>query len=259
MMRRNWNTGTLPGMGRRTALAALAVLPVALSAVARAEATRGSARLAVEPFAGTWSLAPGLRRVSVGGIKLKIYVPASAASLERVPLMMLLHGAMGAVDPLLYAHRAVADATGVCIVAPYSGRKTWDALNTGFGPDIEGLGQALTWMFEHAPIDPARMALAGFSDGASYALAVGRANGDLFRTVIAYSPGGLLPVAPIGSPHLVITHGRTDPVLPFRNTSEVIVPWLQANGYDVQFDAFDGGHVVPRQALEREVRMLGAQ
>ena len=40
-----------------------------------------------------------------------------------------------------------------------------------------------------ALIDPSRIAMAGFSDGASYSLSVGLANGDLFSAVFGFSPG----------------------------------------------------------------------
>lgn len=246
-------------MRRRGLLAALAALPVVAVFAARAAPAVpgiGSPRLQARPQDVSRSLAPGLRRVAAGGTKMKFYVPPTAAAHERAPLVVFLHGALRTVDPFVYAHRNVADATGTCLLAPFSSKRTWDALTLDYGPDIQGLDDALGWMFEHYPIDPARIALSGFSDGATYALAVGRANGGLFRTVIAYSPGGLLPVLPVGNPQLVVTHGRADPVLPFRTTNEVIVPWLQAHGYDVRFEPFEGGHVMPRQVMEREVKRL---
>lgn len=243
-------------MRRRQLLALLAALPGVGISPARAAPGRVSPRLASLPRDVPGLLAPGLRRASADGTKFKIYVPPTAAARERAPLVVFLHGALGEVDPFLAAHRKVADATGACILAPYSSKRTWDALTTDFGADIQGLDRALAWVFDRHPVDPDRIALSGFSDGATYALAVGRANGDLFRSVIAYSPGGLLPVAATGNPRLVITHGRADPVLPFRTTDEVIVPWLRANGYNVDYDPFDGGHRVPLEVLEREVCRL---
>jgi predicted esterase len=44
----------------------------------------------------------------------------------------------------------------------------------------------------------ATLAVSGFSDGASYALSIGPANGDLFTHVMAFSPGFAdLTIAPI--------------------------------------------------------------
>ena len=41
-------------------------------------------------------------------------------------------------------------------------------------------------------IDRRRIAVGGFSDGATYALTLGVSNGDLFPAVIAFSPGGIV-------------------------------------------------------------------
>jgi len=44
--------------------------------------------------------------------------------------------------------------------------------------------------------DPARVTLGGFSDGATYALSIGLANGDLFPQVIGCSPGFIAQAPP---------------------------------------------------------------
>ena len=68
----------------------------------------------------------------------------------------------------------------------------------------------LAFTFDCVAIDARRVAIAGFSDGASYALSVGLANGDLFTHVIAYSPGTVAPPSLRGDPSLFITHGIRD-------------------------------------------------
>jgi predicted esterase len=59
------------------------------------------------------------------------------------------------------------------------------------------LDQALQHVFETYSIDPGRVGLGGFSDGASYALSLGVANGDLFSHIIAFSPGFMRPPAQV--------------------------------------------------------------
>ena len=71
-----------------------------------------------------------------------------------------------------------------------------------FGPDVAYMDQALHHVFERYSIDPGRIGLAGFSDGASYALSLGVANGDLFTHIMAFSPGFMRP------PAQVMNHGR---------------------------------------------------
>ena len=89
---------------------------------------------------------------------------------------------------------------------------------------------------------PTRIALGGFSDGASYALSLGIGNGDLFSHLVAYSPGFyVVPDPVVGTPPVFISHGTFDAVLSFANTRDRIVPTLRDSGHDVTFYEFEGG------------------
>ena len=59
----------------------------------------------------------------------------------------------------------------------------------------------------------------GFSDGASYALSIGLANGDLFGHVLAWSPGFVAPPEFVGRPRVFVSHGTDDRVLPIDRCS----------------------------------------
>jgi predicted esterase len=113
---------------------------------------------------------------------------------------------------------------------------------------------ALRYTFARCAVDSTRLALGGFSDGASYALSLGTANGDLFSHVIAFSPGFIARAEQRGKPRIFISHGREDAVLPITTTRRKIVPQLTGLGYDVTFREFDGPHTVPlpiaREAFE---------
>jgi predicted esterase len=67
--------------------------------------------------------------------------------------------------------------------------QTWDGIRGGFGPDVDFLDGALEKVFGMVAVDPNRLALGGFSDGATYALSLGLVNGDLFPRIVAFSPG----------------------------------------------------------------------
>ncbi|HUH13354.1 MAG TPA: hypothetical protein VMK65_09600, partial [Longimicrobiales bacterium] len=90
-----------------------------------------------------------------------------------------------------------------------------------------------------------RVALGGFSDGASYALSLGQANGDLFTHVIAFSPGFMTWEERVGQPEFFISHGVHDPILPIDQASRLIVPALTSAGYSVRYQEFEGSHAVP--------------
>jgi phospholipase/carboxylesterase len=89
------------------------------------------------------------------------------------------------------------------------------------------------------------VAVGGYSDGASYALSLGIANGDLFSHVLAFSPGFLTPTGQRGSPRIFVVHGTRDRWLPIDSCSRRIVPRLERAGYEVLYREFEGGHVVP--------------
>ncbi|MFL5639764.1 MAG: alpha/beta hydrolase [Gemmatimonadaceae bacterium] len=105
-------------------------------------------------------------------------------------------------------------------------------------------------------IDPKRISIAGFSDGATYALALGRLNGTLFRSVVAFSPGMLIPVYPRGSPAIFISHGTRDTILRIDITSRRVVPELRRQGYSVEYHEFDGPHAVPPEIAAMAMRWI---
>ncbi|GJD66696.1 alpha/beta hydrolase [Methylobacterium frigidaeris] len=103
-------------------------------------------------------------------------------------------------------------------------------------------------------VGPQRITVAGFSDGASYALSLGLANGDLVRDVLAFSPGFAAPARRQGAPRIFISHGRQDPVLPFERCGDRLAAALVQSGYDVAYRPFNGGHVVPTEIAEAAFR-----
>jgi predicted esterase len=104
-------------------------------------------------------------------------------------------------------------------------------------------------IFDSSAIDPARIAIAGFSDGASYALSLGLVNGTLFSDILALSPGFAAPSQTEGRPRVFIAHGREDPVLPFERCGDRLAAALTRSGYDVAYRPFSGGHVVPSEVV----------
>jgi phospholipase/carboxylesterase len=117
------------------------------------------------------------------------------------------------------------------------------------GADAHRIDQSLADLFGRAAIDPSRVALLGFSDGASYGLSLGVSNPQLFTTVIALSPGMLAPPQRIDRKQRVfIAHGRQDPVLSFA-ASRDIADSLGRGGANIRFRPFEGGHQIDPEAL----------
>lgn len=210
----------------------------------------GNPRLTARPGSPTTVPAMGLSELSLDdGRDGLLYVPQSYSADTPAPLFVGLHGAGGAGEGW-ESYYARAEARGMILLAPDSRASTWDLVLGGFGPDVAFLDRALRHTFDRCRIDPVRIALAGFSDGASYALSLGISNGDLFSHLVAYSPGFLRSLDPVGRPPAFVSHGTQDDVLPVTTTRNVIVPTLRDAGHEVTYQEFDGGHAVPAAISE---------
>lgn len=216
-------------------------------------------RLAIpRPEAGAGPAGSGLHALGLGnGVRDGLlYVPVGASADESYPLVVLLHGAGGTARQGLEPLLRYADEAGLLLLAPDSRGRTWDMILGGYGPDVAFLDSALSAVLARRRVDMGRLALGGFSDGASYGLSLGLANGDLFGAVLAFSPGFMAPLESRGRPRLYVSHGTGDGVLPIERCSRRLVPALRLAGYDVQYREFDGGHTVPPEIVRAAVEWL---
>lgn len=215
------------------------------SAAAAQSAAAGAARFSARPRTNVpASLVSGPLGLSAGDRDGVIQMPSTMPA-GPLPLLLLLHGATQSGARLLTRVSAAADAAGIVVVAPDSRGRTWDAIRGDFGDDVTHLNRVLEHVFARVPVDAARLAIGGFSDGASYALSLGLANGDVFRRVVAFSPGFIIGAPPQGRPQFFLSHGTADQILPIDQCSRLIVPQLRTRGYDVTFREFEGRHEVP--------------
>jgi phospholipase/carboxylesterase len=183
-----------------------------------------------------------------------LYVPVGYDESEKAPLALMLHGGGNEAISGIFGAFDLADELGIVLLAPDSRGRTWDVLEGGYGPDVEFIARALEHTSNRLALDTQRMAIAGFSDGASYALSRGLTDGDLFTRVIAFSPGSMAPAQRKGKPSIFVSHGTRDRVLPIERCSRRIVPQLEREGYEVHYREFDGTHTIPpsvaREALD---------
>lgn len=208
-------------------------------------------RLTARPGTPTEIPTLGLSPLGIGGQRDGLlYVPESYFPDTPAPLFVALHGAGGAGSSWA-SYYALAEARGMILLTPDSRSSTWDVLLSGLGPDVAFLDLALQHTFDRYRIDPTRLALGGFSDGASYTFSVGLSNGDLFSHLVAYSPGFVAAFDPIvGKPTVYVSHGTNDSILPVSTTRDLIVPTLTNAGYAVTYEEFDGSHEVPSEISE---------
>lgn len=216
------------------------------------------ARFVARPRQQTQTPTPGLRALSISkGRDALLYVPELLRESDGpAPLVVTLHGAGGNETYGIELLRSQADALGVVLLSPASRGSTWDVILDNFGPDVEFINTAMERTFDAYNIDPARLAIGGFSDGASYALSVGLANGDLFTHILAFSPGFSAHPLTTGKPHVFVSHGKRDRVLPIEVCSRRLVPTLRAWGHVVDYHEFDGPHRVPAELATLAVEQL---
>ncbi len=198
-------------------------------------------------------LATGLHRLGLDTDRdALLYVPQDLPAGRPVPLVVMLHGAGGDAKDGIAPLQKIADAKQFLLLAPPSRGRSWDIIvRNRYGPDVAFLDAALKAVFGHFPVDTDRVAVAGFSDGASYALSIGVMNGDLFGHVLAFSPGFMVPQQQVGKPDFYVAHGTLDMVLNIDRCSRRIVPQLKKAGYKVRYREFLGSHILP-QKIARE-------
>ena len=216
-------------------------------------------RLTARPGKPTRPCASGVQRLGLDGERdAYLFVPRSAAD-KPLPLLVLLHGAGGSPSRILERIRSAADTFGVVLLAPASRDATWDGIRGSPGPDVEFLNEALQSAFDRCAVDGSRLGIAGFSDGASYALTLGLINGDFFTGVIAFSPCVLSrEIVARGRPRIFLSHGRLDTILPIADCGRPLASFLRDRGYPVQFKEFDGRHEVPPEIATEAFQWFAA-
>ena len=240
----------------------LAAAVVGASSALPSQALAAPPTLTAKPAAASLSLPAGQTDLGNGAIA---YRPANLPAGKR-PLVVLLHGNNQKADELIGPFRAEADRRGLILLAPKSSGRTWDLMLSAekfrdrpprngekpeFGQDIARIDAALNSLFGKAPVDPAKIVLAGFSDGGSYALSLGLPNPRLFSGLIAFAPGSLLAPPQVSlSQRIAIASGRADRVIPIRVVRDLAAP-LAAAKLKVQFEEFGGAHKIDERALAK--------
>ena len=185
---------------------------------------------------------------------------------EGAPLLLLLHG-YGADEEDLLGLAPHLDARLICVSAraPYAldfGGFGWFNIEIGaegvrfaFAEAKEPLTQVLSLVDalrqEH---QPARVFIAGFSQGASMALAAALKRPRKFAGVIALSGlccPEMLPqdAASVQGLKVFMSHGRFDPVIPIdqaRASRDLLAPL----GLDLLYKEYDMPHAIAQPCLE---------
>lgn len=181
-----------------------------------------------------------------------------------LPLLVIFHGEGSGADKVLAEYRDEADRDGIALLLPTSTKPTWDmvedlkgkfgaAMNITprYGADLEKLDVALADAFAKIAIDPARIGVMGFSDGGTYAIAVGTNNPSLFKSVIALSPGPAFPARTLdANQRIFLSHAENDRDFPFSSTRGLVAR-LRVKQLPVTFEEHDKAHTAPAEVSDK--------
>ena len=90
---------------------------------------------------------------------------------------------------LCRANRGEAAARDALFLVPRSSDVTWDIIAGANRTDLDFLEHVFAGIDQRLPGDPERQALIGYSDSASYALAIGLSNPRRFRVIMGWAAG----------------------------------------------------------------------
>ncbi len=188
-------------------------------------------------------LPPGLHALGLSAERdTMLLVPDGVDPRRPTPLMVLFHGGGGSAQRILPMMEGHARAHDFLLLVPQSQFPTWDLVIGGHGPDRERLDEALAFVADRFALDATRLAFAGHSDGGSYTLSSGLANGDIATHLIVSSAGFLSVHLQTGTPRIFLSHGIDDEKIPIDRSARVHVPALKEADYDVTYVEYDGLH-----------------
>lgn len=215
--------------------------------------------------------------VERGAQRAALLTPEEIDPARQYPLLTVLHGAGRREELLVKAYRDEAEARQALFLIPRSLHPTWDLIVEGaYGgvppadpeaaaagapasdrPDLDFLEYAYDLIYRRYPVDAARQALIGYSDGASYGLSVALSNPDVFRAAMLWAAGFLaLDAAAISEdapkPALLLEYGTHDELFPFAQVALPMRAKLEELGYAVHFRVDEGGRHWPSGDFQPE-------
>lgn len=189
-----------------------------------------------------------------------LYVPESWDGARALPLVVALHGAYGFGQDFVWTWLREARSRGCLLLAPTSPDPTWSLHAPG--RDGARLDAMLQFVRSQWPVDAEHVLLTGLSDGATFALLHGLAEGSPF-THLAPVSGVLHPMSftlgnlarAAGRP-IWLAHGALDWMFPIALARAARDALTEAGAQLVYREITDLSHTYPREENARILRWM---
>ena len=257
---------TLGAMTRATLRASTKALLKAIRPVAEATlkktGPKKQAKPAKKPLAPSSVESDWVLGMAVAGAvarRYRLYKPPTMLPFERLPLLVMLHGCRQDANDMALSTRMnrLAATERFLVIYPDQDRianpqRCWNWYDTRNGraqAEAAAIMAAVDQVSTLYPVDPARVAVAGLSAGASMAALLATRYPQRFRAVAMHSgvpPGAAnstasalasmrghgtsTPLAIVGLPPLLVIHGSADPVVDMKNALATVQLWAVAAG-----------------------------
>ncbi len=187
---------------------------------------------------------------------LSLYVPETWDGARPAALVVALHGGSGHGRDFLWSWLREARARGVLVLSPTAVERTWSIMG-GEDVDAPRLRVAVEDVAARYNVDRARVLLTGMSDGATYALLCGLADGMPF-THLAPACGVLHPfllarggIAGARGRPIYLVHGALDWMFPVQSARMGRGALESAGARVVYREVDDLSHTYPRDENPR--------
>ncbi|HYB12963.1 MAG TPA: phospholipase [Myxococcota bacterium] len=188
------------------------------------------------------------------------YVPERYDGSEALPLVVALHGGFGHGRDFVWTWLREARSRRCCLLAPTSLDTTWSLHD----PERDGsaLRSMVEFVMERWRIDSSQVLLTGLSDGATFSLLCGLAEGSPF-TAVAPILGVLHPwnfrngnMGRARGKRIYLVHGALDWMFPVDTARTARAALVEAGADLVYRELADLSHAYPREENARILRWL---
>ena len=184
----------------------------------------------------------------------RVYVPSVKD--QHPPLLLALHGTGMRGDDMIAPLRAACERLGMVLVAPDALRPSGSGFAWTYRDESEWMVEhMIQWAQEHHDIDPERVYLLGFSQGANIAITLAQTHPDLFAGIVPicghYEPNLTEADDDATLPPIALISGSRDP---WSRTYALAKRELTERGASVSFANIQGmGHEIPQGGSRDEI------